>query len=153
MNFIEELSELRQEIDDIDNEIVNLLIKRLNIVQKVGKLKQQHKHSSAKSFIKRGREADMMRHLISQLSEHYPKEAIFKIWRSIIASSLHVEQGLKIEILENPADFYKSAYWLGREYFGSFSPVNINHSFENVIDNLASKIGSVGILPFPDANN
>jgi chorismate mutase len=37
-----ELNDLREEIDAIDDKIVDLLSKRMSIVEKVGKLKKEH---------------------------------------------------------------------------------------------------------------
>ena len=38
-----ELKKLREQIDSIDDEIVSLLSKRMEIVKEVGKLKKEHK--------------------------------------------------------------------------------------------------------------
>jgi chorismate mutase len=38
----DELQKLRKDIDKIDDNIVNLLSKRMSVVEKVGKLKKEH---------------------------------------------------------------------------------------------------------------
>jgi chorismate mutase len=37
-----QLDSLRKQIDEIDDSIVNLLVKRMKVVEKVGRLKKQH---------------------------------------------------------------------------------------------------------------
>jgi chorismate mutase len=41
-NMKDELQKFREEIDKIDNNIVDLLSKRMSVVEKVGKLKKKH---------------------------------------------------------------------------------------------------------------
>ena len=145
----ETLSDLRNKIDDIDTQIVNLLKERISVVDKVGEYKR--KSGSSPSFIRSGREASMARNLIERLGDEYPASAILSIWRNIISSSLVAEQGLNIDILS--IDGSKSqGYWLAREYFGSFCPINISTNIDDILENIKNKDGAVAIFPSPDTN-
>ena len=57
----EDLSKLRNEIDKIDDQLITLLKDRLEIVKQVGQHKS--KNSLSRSFIRSGREAEMVRNL------------------------------------------------------------------------------------------
>ncbi|AHN72214.1 chorismate mutase, putative [Aggregatibacter actinomycetemcomitans HK1651] len=42
MGYMERLAELREQIDSLDHELLQLLAKRQQVVHKVGEVKQQH---------------------------------------------------------------------------------------------------------------
>lgn len=119
-----DLSVLRGEIDFMDKEIVSLLEKRMQVVERVGDYKHHHapslEASGNKSFIRSGREASMIRRLVKDIA-HYPPEAVIAMWRMIISSSLHQEKPLSVAVVESMEEC--GAYWLAREYFGAFVPI------------------------------
>lgn len=148
-SLVEDLSQLREEIDRIDHQIIELLKARIEVVHKVGKYKSQH--SQTVSFIRSGREARMLRDLTDKLKDTLPAAAVGTIWRMIISTSLNLEQGMSIAsyvTTENP-----SCYWLAREYFGSFVPISKDAKADDVIHKVAASEVAVGILPFFDNGN
>ena len=76
-----QLTSLREEIDAIEIELLELLAKRAEHVQEVGRVKEANKVDG--SFIRSGREARMMRKILDKGAGAMPKGAIFSIWRSI----------------------------------------------------------------------
>jgi chorismate mutase len=141
------LSNLRKEIDRVDNEIIQLLRQRTEYVKKVGEFKAS-KTPEHISFIRSGREATMLRHLTEQLEDTFPKAAIATIWRMIISTSLNLEKPMSI------ASYYEAgqeqAYWLAREYYGAFLDITRESSTESVIKRVAKNEVSVGILPLSE---
>jgi chorismate mutase len=93
------LQELRNEIDEIDQEIINLINRRMSIIPKVSEVK---KNNNEKFFIKSSREADMIKNLIKKVENNSLKLAIINIWRKIITTANNCEQKLKIGI-HNPS--------------------------------------------------
>lgn len=142
----DKLGQLRQEIDDIDQTITDLLVKRMGIVRKVGHYKQTN--NSSPSFIRSAREALMVIDLIDKTKADYNPHAIFNIWRNIIASSLSVEQGLEILVLSENQQRH-TGYWISREYFGNFNPISLVDSAEALLERLKSAQGVVATLPYP----
>ena len=146
----EDLSKFRKEIDQIDDQIIDLLKERIQIVQKVGKYKSQT--SSTHSFIRAGREAAMLRNLTQKIDGKFPPAAIATIWRMIISTSLCLEQGLSISAYTKPGN--ETCYWHAREYYGSFVKTTKEDNSDKVINNVVNKITSIGLLPlFDDSNN
>lgn len=145
-NNQDKLHLLRQQIDDVDHQIVQLLEKRVSYVEQVGHYK--HDKGIKGSFIRPAREASMVRELIKHLGTHYPNQAILQIWRNIIASSLLMEQGLST-VIYSPDGTKNDGYWLAREYFGSFTPSLIMQDTHELADHLLKQDGSVAILPYP----
>ncbi|MCH2037063.1 MAG: chorismate mutase [Rickettsiales bacterium] len=142
----DKLGQLRQEIDDIDQTITDLLVKRMGIVRQVGHYKKAT--NSSPSFIRSAREALMVIDLIDKTKGDYDPHAIFNIWRNIIASSLSVEQGLEILVLSENQKRH-TGYWLSREYFGNFNPISLVDSVEAILDRLKTAQGVVATLPYP----
>jgi len=139
----ENLNQFRQQIDTIDNQIIDLLKDRIEIVKQVGEHKK--KASMTQSFIRAGREANMLRDLTNKIDGKFPAGAIATIWRMIISSSLSTEQNMSIATFANEKD--NSSYWRAREYFGSFLNIERYNCTDTVIKKIASGETAVGVLP------
>ncbi|MCD6034401.1 MAG: pheA [Rickettsiales bacterium] len=142
----ESLDDLRQKIDAIDQNIIRLLLERVEHVKEVGERKKASNPEGA-SFLRPGREATMSRKLAAAVKGHYPATAIVQMWRMIISASLGMETSLKIAAFaakEHPASF-----WLAHEYFGAFTPVMPCPTSSQVIREVANYSASVGALPLP----
>lgn len=130
------LEDLRAEIDTIDNSILALLAKRMDIVEKVGSLKRENGHKGV--FIRPKREDDMMKAILERGAGKFPKAALFSIWRAIISASLQVEQPFKVATLKS----------VGREvfdYFGSITEYILLDNEMQVIESAGNF--NVGVLP------
>ena len=102
----EALSKLRKDIDDIDEQIISLLEKRLGIVEKVGSLKSSYKEDF---FIRSAREADMIKNLVRRSEKFFPNSVIASIWRKIITTSNLKEQEIQVA-LHNPKNIPDYSY-------------------------------------------
>lgn len=142
----EDLSAFRQAIDSIDDDIIDLLAKRLDIVKQVGEHKS--KNSSSRSFIRAGREATMVKDLSNKANGFMPRAAIVAMWRMIISTSLNTEQNLKITAYIDEAN--KDCYWHAREYYGVFTNITKAESKEEIVKQVASGDGNIGVLPLID---
>ncbi len=142
----EDLSKFRGQIDEIDGKIIALLQGRIEIVRQVGKHKA--KMSQSQSFIRAGREANMLRDLTQKIGDEFPAEAIATIWRMIISTSLNTEQNMSICAYVTADD--NTCFWLAREYYGSFIKTIVENSADKVIENVALGHTAIGILPLDD---
>ncbi len=139
------LDALRDEIDVLDREIVDLLLKRSEIVAKVGNLKQEEKVSG--SYIRPRREAVMLRNLIAAFEgTRFPPAAVTAIWRTIIGASTSMESPLNLSVLLHEGED-ASPYFLAREYFGSFLPSVLHTEASALFGDLARNPHTIGILP------
>lgn len=130
------LEELRSQIDDIDNELLALLAKRMDIVDKVGHLKQSG--GCKGSFIRPKRESDMIKRIQSKGAGKFPKEALFSIWRTIISASLQVENSFRVFTTKEAG---KDVF----EYFGAFTEYVFFDSADEVLKHTGAC--DVGVLP------
>ena len=126
--YSEKLDKCRAQIDKIDDEILNLLKKRIEIVKDVKEIKSQNGEGF---FVKSAREADMIKILMAKSGADLPKSAIASIWRKIITSSNILEQPLKIALHnQNHIADYK---YILREYYADFVPIISHDSAQNVM--------------------
>ena len=72
------LALFREQIDEIDLKILNLLKDRMEIVKNVGELKKSY---NEKFYIRANREADMIKNLVNLADDKFPKSTIINIWR------------------------------------------------------------------------
>ncbi len=127
----EKLVQLRNNIDQIDEQIIELLKKRLDFVHKVGEIKKQEPQ---KSFLKPKREASMIIELVKKAEGYYHKETIYKIWRAIITASLNAENPLNIACYIEFEIEKNDSYLLTREYFSDFVNIEIYTNINGLIE-------------------
>lgn len=137
------LENLRQQIDAVDGELLELLKKRIGFVRQVGQLKVES--GEQKSMIRPAREATMMRKLVSAGSNIFSSGIIYSIWRAIIAGSTQSEAPFSLSILQG--DEGKTAYWLAREYFGSDTPCRFFNQSLPLLHDTKTNANVVGIVP------
>lgn len=142
------LSDLRQEIDQIDNQLISLLEARMTIVSQVSQLKKSNKE---KFFIKQAREADMIKNLISKPNLKFPKSTIISIWRKLITAANMHEQPLTIA-LHNPRNIVDYNYLI-REFYNNEVPIIKCDSAQNAILELEKGIANIGIFALPKRDN
>ena len=140
----EALMSLRQEIDEVDNQIIELLGQRMQIINRVGELK---KNNNEKFFIRSNREADMIKNLIAKSSSNFPKSAIVSIWRKIITSANMNEQPLKIA-LHNPKNI-SDYFYLVREYYYEAVPISSYDTASGVVVGLEKNEAQIGVFALP----
>ncbi len=100
------LKKLRGDIDQIDNQILDLLNQRANVVVAVGKEKEG---SSPGSFYVPSREKAIYERLTRQNSGPFPNQAVCKVFREIISASLNLEQPMRVAFLGPQSTFTHQA--------------------------------------------
>ncbi|WPM32266.1 prephenate dehydratase [Hydrogenobacter sp. T-2] len=112
---MEDLKELRREIDAIDEEILRLLNQRARLAKRAGEIKkgmglEVHVPEREREIINR-----IIRLNRELYGEEFPTEAVVHIYREIISACLSLEKELKIAYLGPKATFTHQA---ALEYFG-----------------------------------
>ena len=109
-----ELKELRDQIDRIDDQLLNLLQKRAELSKKVGSLKA---NIGTEIYVPH-REHEILKRLKTQNLEIYPDEAIDKIWTEIFSASRGLQTPNRIAFLGPPGSFGHTA---SQSFFGRFA--------------------------------
>lgn len=138
------LNQCRSEINTIDEQILDLLSKRIRVVEKVREIKEEKQE---KFFIKSGREGDMMKDLLKKADKLLPPSTIISIWRKIITSSNMLEQSLKIA-LHNPKNSCHFDFLL-REYYSELVPIITHDSVNNIVSEIEKNNAQIAIFEIP----
>lgn len=135
------LEELRGEIDQIDAQMHDLLIRRVEIGREVAKAKAGADASGPN--LRPGREALIMRRLAARNREPLALASVARIWREILSANLNQQ------IYVNAAVFAPDLgiHDLAREYCGTASTITPMESAVAAVDAVASGAARLAILP------
>lgn len=139
------VEKLRKEIDKIDNEILDLLNKRSNIVLDIAHIKR---NENAK-FYSPERERQILERLTSLNPGPFPNETLKVIYREILSASLSLEETLKISCLGPLATFTHLA---ALRHFGSSAEFVPVESIKDVFDIVEKGKADFGVVPIENSN-
>ncbi len=139
---MENLEELRQQIDQTDAQIVALLNKRATLAQKVGVAKKP----GAPKF-RPTRETAVIKHA-QAASDVFPKTATAAVFREIISACLNLEQALHVTYL-GPAGTYSEE--AARARFGNSAMYETCSDLDEVILMVESGQADVAVVPIENS--
>jgi chorismate mutase len=89
------LAEIRREIDEIDDGLIELLVRRFAATERV----RLAKSGSASALpIRPGREAEILRRLVSRAGGRLSSDLVLRIWRAILSASTLAQAPLTIHV-------------------------------------------------------
>jgi chorismate mutase / prephenate dehydratase len=149
------LSDIRREIDRIDDGILALVAERLAMADRVKRVKADN-GGAQQTPLRPAREAAVMRRLIERAKGKVPAELCFRLWRTLIASAALRQAPVRIHA---SAGLFASptAQSLLREFFGQIAfadhpgeVVALKACAVNAFDLAAVAIESAWVRPFRD---
>lgn len=142
------LSALRECIDKIDTQILNLLKERMNLVHQVG----VQKHQAGSAIYRPEREKAIIERLSAELSSDdlLDKKAVSAIYQEIFAISRNLEMRQKVAFL-GPIGSY--THQAARERFGAMSEYIALNTISSVFKALEQKRVKYGIVPIENNTN
>lgn len=137
-----DLVALRNDIDRIDNTIHDLLMERALVVENVRAAKGVEGIK-----LRPGREAEVLRRLITRHTGPFPKGALVRIWREVMSAYLKLQGHLAMAVyMPEPG----AGYWdLARDQYGSQTPMSAQPSVRGVISAVQNEDAAIGVLPVP----
>ncbi len=135
-----DLNDLRQQIDLIDNQILDLLNQRANVAIAVGKAKE----GSEKSFYVPSREKAIYERLTAKNPGPFPNEAVCKVFREIISASLNMEMPMQVAFLGPQSTFTHMAAML---QFGLSAQLVPLKSIPAVFEEVERGRAQYGVVP------
>jgi len=140
------LAGVRQEIDAIDEQIQDLLIRRTKIVEKVREIKEGEDVK-----IRPAREAEMMYRLTARHHGNFPKRELCRIWREIIVATLSFEGPFSVAVIDPESE---PGYWdIARDQYGTFTKMNRFAYGRAVVEAVRKGEAAVGIVPWPSRDD
>lgn len=142
------LEELRARIDEVDDAIHALIMKRAQVVREIGELKRASTDTEEKTFVRPGREASILRRLARRHEGDFPLPELTRMWREMLAGFTRMQGAFAVSVClpEGPNDLWD----LARDHFGSHTPMSTHTNpltaFRAVLDGPAT----VAVLPWPE---
>jgi chorismate mutase len=138
-----DLKGLRRRLDQIDDKLQDLLIDRAKIISLVAASK---KHRDQPAF-QPAREAEIIRRLVGRHHGTFPIATLVRMWREMLAATVRLQSPFSVAVFA-PAD--RQRYWdLARDHYGSNTPMTAHRTVGSVIDSVANREASIGVLPLP----
>ena len=141
---MDEIINLRKEIDKIDNEILALLTKRAEMVIRVGELKRKANWD----WYAPEREREIYERLEKLNPGVFPNEAIRNIFKEILSASLALEKPVRVTYLGPKATFTHQAC---TEYFGFSAQYIPTESIKQVFRLVEVKEADFGVVPIENS--
>jgi chorismate mutase/prephenate dehydratase len=139
-----ELEKLRDSIDRIDDEILELLNKRSGYVLKIGSIKR----SQNAKFYKPDRERQILERLTKNNEGPFPNDALKAIYREILSASLALEEPLKVSCLGPLATF---SHLAALRHFGSSARFMPMGSIKEVFESVERAEAQYGVVPIENS--
>ncbi len=134
------LSELRAQIDKIDNQLLRLLSERADLVHNIGAIK---KEAGAEIYAPE-REQQLLDSLFARNEGRLTPESIRAIYREIMSASLALEKQIRIAYLGPEGTWTHQA---AREKFGASVQYLPQPDIGDVFDNVARRHADYGVVP------
>lgn len=143
------LDDLRREIDEIDDAIHELIMKRADVVQHVAAAKGIAKQQDLP--IRPAREAAMLRRLAAHHRAPFPFEALARMWQEMIAAFTQIQNQYSISVF---VDEDRQTMWdLARDQFGAQTPITAFPSARETLAQVFEGNAGVAVLPLPTEKN
>lgn len=146
------LERLRRQIDQVDNDLHDLLMKRARLVGKIAAVKAAARAADGGGPVMRPeREAQVLRRLFKRHKGALHSEVIGRIWRELFPAMVRLQAPLEVIVSggSRPVDNWD----LARSYYGSATPMSLVKGPGPALGALAKRKrgrGSVvAILPLP----
>lgn len=137
----DQLSDIRREIDRIDEAMHLLLMERGAVIDRLIAVKRTSQTGSA---FRPAREADMMRRLAARHQGRLPLATAEHLWRTIIATFTHVQSPFTLHV-EQGADAM-AMHDLARFHVGFDVPLEGHATAGRVVGAVAESVGDLGLI-------
>ncbi len=140
------LEDLRREIDEIDDSLHDLLMRRTEIVEKVRVAKGEDTN-----YTRPGREAQILRRLVARHRGAFPKPVVARIWRDIIGALTLLQGPLAVAVHapEGGPDLRTRA----RDHYGALASLTGYESEMGVLRAVTEGRATIGVLPLPESDD
>ncbi len=138
------LDDIRRQIDTIDQDLLDLLNRRADLVHEVGLVKKR----DGLQIYAPEREEALLRRLISMNHGRLPEKSIRAIYREIMSAALALEDDLKIAYLGPEGTWTHQAAIKKFGHSVNYSP---QANFADVFDQVARRVADYGVVPIENS--
>lgn len=138
------LDDLRRQVDRIDNALHDLLIERTALVGQIGALNDKDQAP----LLAPGREAEIIRRLLSRHRGRFPRVTLVRLWREMISGMVALQAPVTVAVFM--PDRGTGYLELARDQYGNNTPMTPWRSPGQVVHAVAEGAAQIGVLPMPD---
>lgn len=138
------IEKLRKDIDKVDEEILELLKKRVKLAKEIGKIKQD---IGIESF-DLTREKEVIKRVLERNQGVFPEEALKVIYSEIIKACRGIQQKIRVAYLGPEATFSHIA---ALNYFGTSAELIPVETILDVFEEVASERARFGVVPIENS--
>ncbi|MFP4386077.1 MAG: chorismate mutase [Alphaproteobacteria bacterium] len=142
------LKEIRDEIDQIDDQVHDLLMARAELVSSVARAKR----GEGMQIVQPAREARLVRRLLGRHHGVLPRRTIIRIWRELISSVSMLQTGLKV-VVTSDGDRGNARWDMAKNYFGSSLPMRSLGGVQNALSEVLDGRASFAVMPWPELDD
>lgn len=135
-----DLDALRVEIDNLDDAMHDLLMRRAEVVHRLAGSRAK----PAGTVLRPGREAAILRRLLARHRGPLPRAALVRLWRELFASSIAQQANFSVALPADPA-----LARLAAEHFGVTTPQRQHPSLGAALAALGARDAAIAVLPWP----
>lgn len=140
-----DLDEVRAQIDAIDDQIQDLIVRRADLVRLVVAAKGP---VPAAGVTRPGREATIVRRLVDRHTGAFPASALVRIWRELMSSFVQMQAPVAVAVALPSDDVL--GYWdVARDHFGSITPLLPVNSQMAALRSIGEGTATFAVLPVP----
>lgn len=138
------LPALRAELDRIDDDLHDLLMRRARVVEHVAR-------AGKRSAFRPGREASIIRRLVGRHQGSLPVQTIFRMWREMLAGTTGMQAPIVVAVCDaEPGALMTQT---AREHFGALTPIHTHTSPARALAEVSAGSAAVAVLPYPSDSN
>lgn len=142
MNEQDKLTQLRNDIDALDKQLIELISDRARLAQAVAEVKNESPEPP--TFYRPEREAQILRKIIEQNKGPLSEEEMARLFREIMSACLALEQQLDIAYLGPEGTFTQSA---ALKHFGHSVNTTAFGTIDQVFREVESGASQYGVVP------
>ncbi|MBV9736424.1 MAG: chorismate mutase [Acidisphaera sp.] len=138
----EDLAVVRAELDELDDALHDLLIRRAEAVERIAAAKR-----AGLVALRPGREASILRRLLGRHSGGLPRQALVRIWRELFAGTTAMQGDFSIAVCDTEPG--SALVQIAREHFGALTPLRVHGSPAQALAELSAGAAGAAVLPLP----
>ena len=146
MNEKKKLEKIRNDIDSLDKQLLELISDRARLAQEIAKIKIST--SESLEFYRPEREAQILRKIIERNSGPLSEEEMARLFREIMSACLALEQVLDIAYLGPKGTFTQSA---ALKHFGHSVNTTAFGTIDQVFREVESNASHYGVVPIENS--
>ena len=140
----EQLAKLRDQIDQLDNQIQQLINARAQCAQQVAEVKNQSGGEQPPVFYRPEREAQVLRAVMDRNEGPIPDEEMARVFREIMSSCLALEQRSSVAYLGPEGTYTESA---AIKHFGHAADYQPQAAIDEVFREVEAGTVTYGVVP------